>query len=37
MTRGIAADDRPKLHPRQDVALDVDAGRDLDQLQALLE
>ena len=31
----IAPDDRPKLHPRQDIPLDVDAGRDLDQLQAL--
>ena len=32
----IAADDRPELHLRQDFALDVDAGRDLDQLEAVL-
>ena len=29
----IATDDRPKLHPSEDVALDVDAGRDFDQLK----
>ena len=32
----IAPDDRPELHLREDVALDVDAGRDLDQLEAVL-
>ena len=29
----IARDQRPEIHLREDVALDVDAGRDLDQLQ----
>ena len=27
------ADNRPKAHQRQNVALDVDAGRDLDQFE----
>ena len=27
-------DDRLEVHVREDVAVDVDAGRDLDQLQA---
>ena len=29
------ADDRAKLHLRQDVPVDVDPGRDLDQLHAV--
>src|SRR5262245_61146012 len=32
---GVAADDRLELHPGQDVAPDVDAGSNLDQLQAV--
>ena len=32
--RNLAVDDRPERHPGQNVALQVDAGRDLDQLQA---
>ena len=29
----MPVDHRPEVHLREDVALDVDAGRDLDQLQ----
>ena len=33
--RRAARDDRAEVHVREDVALDVDAGRHLDQLHAL--
>ena len=31
----IAADKRSKVHPSQDIALNIDSGRDLDELEAL--
>ena len=34
MRRSVRADGRREVHLREDVALEIDAGRDLDQLEA---